>query len=156
MKGLRKSVSLACALSLLFSCLPLYSQQASGAVVLTGEQVQKIRSELSAMMSETALLKMQSENWRADSEAWRKKCEELEEKLRTALQMSENSEKSVRELQEQVQMLRGLLDELRTEFEQLNQSYMRQKKSATTWQVIAGVMAAVVVTEGVLLWIKNK
>src|SRR5574344_2106711 len=129
--------------------LPLSSLSSdSSEVVLTKEQVSQIRSELNAMRTEIALLLKQSESWKADSTLWKNRCRDLENRLQTALQMSESSAQSVIELQELVQILRITLAELKREFSELNKSYMRQKKKTVFWQTVSEVLGTAVLTEG--------
>ena len=153
---MKKSRFISCLLfSALLLCVCALAQE-SGSVELSSEQMKQIRSELNAIRNEANLLKMQSENLKADSAHWKSKCAELEEKLNLALQMSESSEASVIELQEQVRILRKVLAELRTEYDELSKSYMRQKKNTTAWMTTAIVLGAVAVTEGIFIFITNK
>ena len=152
-----KRISLFFVLQFFIWFLPLSALPSdSTTVVLTQDQVTKIRSELNAMKMETALLLKQSENWKADSLMWKNKCTELEEKLNRALQMSEISEKSVIELQEQVQILRTLLDELKKEFSELNKSFQKQKKKITFWRTVSAVLGTAVLTEGLIICARDQ
>lgn len=153
---MKKSRFISCLLfSALLLCVCALAQE-SCLVELSSEQMKQIRSELNAIRNEANLLKMQSENLKADLAHWKSKCAELEEKLNLALQMSESSEASVIELQEQVRILRKVLAELRTEYDELSKSYMRQKKNAAAWMTTAIVLGAVAVTEGIFIFITNK
>lgn len=125
----------------------------SGAVVLTSEQRTMIRQELSGMRSELNLLRTQSMLLQTDSLEWQNKCSLLEQKLTKASQDLENSEKSVIELAEQVRTLRGLLDELRSEYAALNQSCLRQKKAARFWRATTGVIILISVIEGAVIFV---
>lgn len=141
----------------LLLCLnsPLFSQSAFGGVTLTQAQVAEIRAELNAMKEETSLLRNLSEESKADSKAWQGKCSQLEGRLTRALQELENSGKSVIELQEEVRMLRSLLEELRTEFAALNKSYSRQKKKTAFWRTATIVSTLAAVIEGGIIWLSK-
>ncbi|MBQ9237858.1 MAG: hypothetical protein IJ191_00860 [Treponema sp.] len=58
---------------------------------------------------------------------------------------------SLIELQEEVKTLRTLLNELRQEWSELNQSYLRQKKAARFWRVTAVVAIAAAAVEGLVI-----
>ena len=149
-------VRLFCFISLL-QCLnsPLFSQSGSGGVILTREEVTEIRKELSAMRSETLLLRNLSDELRADSASWQDKCMRLEERLTKALQELGNSEKTALELQEEVRALKELLEELRTEYAALNKSYSRQKKKTSFWRTAAIISILAAITEGGIIWLSK-
>ena len=134
--------------------LPLFSASESGSVTLSQEERKAILSELNAMKAETQLLRSLSEESKADSAEWQNKCARLEEKLTKASQELESSEKSVIELREEVRMLRSLLDELKKEFNALNQSYSRQKKKTSFWRTASIVLTLAAVIEGGIIWLK--
>ena len=127
-------------------CLCAWASDSGGAA-LTDAQKQAIRSELNSIRQELGLLRTLSRNLQTDSEAWRNKCSLLEKKLTSASQELENSGKSVIELQETVRTLRGLLEELKSDYDALNQSYMRQKK-ATRFRRTTAVIAILISVGG--------
>ena len=146
-------------LSFLLS-LPLSAE--SHSVVFTAEQLTEIKSELSAMRSETNLLRNLLSESEADSMALKQKCSALEEKLiqsesrlMEASQDLASSGKTLIELRKEVGTLRQLLEELRAEFAALNKSYSRQKKKTSFWRTAAIISILAAITEGGIIWLSK-
>lgn len=137
-------------------CLALCSSawaSDSGVAVLTRDQMSAIRSELTSIQSEVNLLRTLSARLQAESADWQKKCNLLEEKLMQseaklaeASQELGNSGRTLVELREQAGTLRHLLEELKSDYEALNQSYLRQKKTARFWR--AAAVTAILISVG--------
>lgn len=146
-------------LSFLLS-LPSYAE--SHSVVFTAEQVTEIKSELSAMRSETNLLRNLLGESESDSMALKQKCSALEEKLiqsesrlMEASQDLASLEKTLIELRKEVGTLRQLLEELRAEFAALNKLYSRQKKKTAFWRTATIVSTLAAVIEGGIIWLSK-
>lgn len=130
-------------------CLALCSSawaSDSGVAVLTRDQMSAIRSELSSIQSEVNLLRTLSAQLQTESAEWQTKCSLLEEKLMQASQELGNSGRTLVELREQAGTLRHLLEELKSDYEALNQSYLRQKKTARFWR--AAAVTAILISVG--------
>ena len=147
---------------LLFFLLSLPSFSESRSVVFTSEQVTEIKSELSAMRSETNLLRNLLSESEADSMALKKKCSALEEKLiQSESRLMEASQdlascgQTLIELRKEVGTLRQLLEELRAEFAALNESYSRQKKKTSFWRTATIVSILAAITEGGIIWLSK-
>ena len=151
---MKRNILFVLQLSFLF-CLPVHLQPGYGQALLTENQVQAIRQELDGMKEELNLLRTQSILLQEDSQEWQNKCNMLGQRLTKASQGLESSTHSVVELQEQVGSLRNQLDGLKTEFSELNQSYLKQKEKTSFWRGAAVISTLVAVIEGSIIWLSR-